>query len=135
MRTMLTVFGAVALLGGGCRKREHEPTGDRTETPSRETQARRGTDLDHTPGTQARARANFANDMHEQLTKIDAKIDELSKSPEPAKRDIAEGAKTRRDQLAHKLDAARETPSDQWDLYKKDVEDQVKALDEDLNLK
>jgi hypothetical protein len=133
---MLTVFAAAALLSAaGCKKKESVDERDRTGMTNRETQARRGTDLDRTPGTQARARATYANDMHERLTRIDSKIEELDRSPDPSKRDEAARAKVKRNELSRKLDMARDTTSDRWDDFKKDVDDGFKSLEKDLDIK
>jgi hypothetical protein len=132
---MLTVFAAAALLSGAGCKKQSERTGDRSDMPSHETQARRGTDLDRSPGTQARARATYANDVHDRLTRIDSKIEELDRSPDPANRDKAARAKVKRNELSRKLDTARDTTSDRWDDYKKDVDDGFKSLEHDLDIK
>jgi hypothetical protein len=136
---MLTVFAAAALLaGGGCKKKEHDRMGQGAEAPSTtetQTQARRGTDLDRTPGTQARSRATYANEMHERLNKIDAKINELNQNPDPAKKDLAIKAKAQRDAVQQKLDMSRDITSDRWDDYKKNVDESMKKLDDELDIK
>lgn len=135
MRTMLTLLAAATLLVGCQRKQNEEAPGTRTDTSERGTQARRGTDLDHSPSTQARARANYANDMHEKLSKIDSKIDELKRDPDPDKQQIAARATQHRDEVTQKLDKARDITSDRWDAYKKDVDDSISALDKELDIK
>jgi hypothetical protein len=132
---MLTLLAAAALLAGCKRKQNEEAPGARTETGERGTQARRGTDLDHSPSTQARARANYANDMQEKLSKIDTKIDELDRNPDPSKQQLAARATQQRDEIRQKLDKARTITSDQWDAYKKDVDDSISSLDKELDIK
>jgi hypothetical protein len=132
---MLTLLAAAALLAGCKRKQNEEAPGARTETGERGTQARRGTDLDHSPSTQARARANYANDMHEKLSRIDSKIDELKRDADPSKQQLAARASQQRDEIRQKLDKAREITSDQWDDYKKDVDDSISSLDKELDIK
>jgi hypothetical protein len=132
---MLTLLAAAALLAGCKRKQNEEAPGARTETGERGTQARRGTDLDHSPSTQARARANYANDMQEKLSKIDTKIDELERNPDPSKLQLAARATQQRDEIRQKLDKARTITSDQWDAYKKDVDDSISSLDKELDIK
>jgi hypothetical protein len=127
---MLTVVAAVAL-AGGCKKLAHEPNQDHPDLPFHDTQARRG----HTPDTQARARANYANEMHDRLAKIDSRIEELNASTDPSKRELASRAEAQRNQLAQQLDKARDTTSDQWDEYKKSVDDSFSALDKELEIK
>jgi TolA-binding protein len=131
---MLTLLAAAALLAG-CKRKSEEAPGARTETGERGTQARRGTDLDHSPSTQARARANYANDMQEKLSKIDTKIDELERNPDPSKQQLAARATQQRDEIRQKLDKARTITSDQWDAYKKDVDDSISSLDKELDIK
>ena len=135
MRTMLTLLAAAALVTGCKRKQNEEAPGARTETGERGTQARRGTDLDHSPSTQARARANYANDMQEKLSKIDTKIDELKRNPDPSKQQLAARATQQRDEVTQKLSKARDITSDQWDDYKKDVDDSISSLDKELDIK
>ena len=135
MRTMLTLLAAAALLAGCKRKQNEEAPGARTETGERGTQARRGTDLDHSPSTQARARANYANDMQEKLSKIDTKIDELKRNPDPSKQQLAARATQQRDEVTQKLSRARDITSDQWDDYKKNVDDSISSLDKELDIK
>jgi hypothetical protein len=132
---MLTLLAAATLLVG-CKRKQNEPApGAGPETGERGTQARRGTDLDHSPSTQSRARANYANDMHEKLSKIDTKIDELKRDPDPSKQQLAARATQQRDEVMQKLDKARDITSDQWDAYKKDVDDSISSLDKELDIK
>lgn len=135
MRTMLTLLAAATLLVGCKRKQNEQAPGAGPETSERGTQARRGTDLDHSPSTQARARANYANDMHEKLSRIDTKIDELKRDPDPSKQQLAARATQQRDEVTQKLSRARDITSDQWDDYKKGVDDSMSSLDKELDIK
>ena len=66
---------------------------------------------------------------------LDTKIDELQRNPDPSKQQLAARATQQRDEISQKLDKAREITSDQWDDYKKDVDDSISSLDKELDIK
>jgi hypothetical protein len=80
---------------------------------------------------QARERYNVA--ASQRLSNLDVKIKELDQRTTAGAKEAAAKLRARRDEIATRLGTASNTPTTDWDRYKKDVDDSFDKLEKDVD--
>jgi chromosome segregation ATPase len=140
MRTIHTWVAVLALAAGGAAcKSNVEKKADKVEDKQKDVvEARRDVankqrDVQKQQNDLTDARAQYQTAVHDRLAKIDMKLDDLRARTDAASQSAATSLKQRRDDLAMRADQIPAQPGDQFDSFKKNIDDSFDKLEKDID--